>query len=140
MRRASVIAGLVASAMLVLLMIPFAGPRYQGRSAREWLPRLMHTNDADRVEAAVRKLDTNLIPILTQRLGARDSALQSNLTKLLRKQSLVPVPASPALEARLEGLKGFEALGKSAVPDLTKLLDDPLRAKSAAWLLCQLDD
>src|SRR3954471_2584817 len=142
MRRASVIAGLIASAMLVLLMIPLAGPRYQGRSAREWLHRLMHTNDADRVEAAaaVRKLDTNVIPILTQRLGARDSALQSNVTKLLRKQSLVPVPASPALEARLEGLKGFEALGKSAIPELTKLLDDPLRAKSAAWLLSQLDD
>src|SRR5262245_22994260 len=119
MKQAKTFIGLATLAVVVAIVVSRKGElSYHGTSAREWLRRLSATNDpAVSAEArnAVRALDTNITQMLITQLEATDSALHSNVTKLLKAQDVIPVPSSPAEEARRQGMKGFEALGKSAV-------------------------
>jgi hypothetical protein len=132
-------------------------PAYEGRDFSSWLEqycRNQTTNSAHpsyqevrasraQAETAIRRINTNALPILMKMIRARDPVLQRRALELLRKQSLVWIPVRTDSERRAQACLGFRALGPAARPAEPALVEmalyfpDPaIRASAACALGC----
>lgn len=138
-------------------------PAYEGRDFSSWLEqycRNQSTNSSHssyqqaranrtQAETAIRRINTNALPILMKMIRARDPALRRKALALLHKQSLIYIPVRTDSERRAEACLGFRALGPAAKPaepalvELALYYPDPAIRASAAcalgWIVPQLD-
>jgi HEAT repeat protein len=127
----------------VLWMLSCREPHYRGLSLSAWLKKYDDAFDAEpqRAEAAdaVRQIGPSAIPSLLRWAGASDSKLRQRLEEWSAKQSLIQSTFTPADEYHKRAIERFSLIGlqgKSAIPDLQKLLCKPDTAYTAAQILC----
>lgn len=110
-------------------------PVYEGHRLTEWLYENWKGPPPDREfvgpsgtksdsERAIRAIGTNALPTLLKLMAAKDSALKTQFTSLLRRQSLLKINLVDAHSQRFQAYLGFKILGpdaKDAVPGLVKL-------------------
>jgi hypothetical protein len=132
-------------------------PAYEGRYFSSWLEQYCrnqstnpsHSNyqqvraNRTQAETAIRRINTNALPILMKMIRARDPILRRKALELLRKQSLVYIPVRTDSERRAQACLGFRALGPAARPAEPALVEmalyhpDPaIRASAASALGC----
>ena len=111
-------------------------PVYHGKTFSEWLADYDGTNpNADEVKAklAITRIGSNAVPVLIEWMRAKDSPVKLWMANLLRKQTVIKFHFQFASDYHNRALKCFEILGpvgKSAIPDLVGLLDDPTSGDS----------
>jgi HEAT repeat protein len=116
-------------------------PVYQGKRLSVWLEILYRERMAnhydDRDEQPIRRIGTNALPMLIERLHAQDTRLKQVMMTWAGKQKLVHFNFKSADQRRQEAVFGYEALGPLAsaqVPSLSDTLaNDPfLSVRQAA--------
>lgn len=143
---------LVALAGIVLIAslgFFFREPSAQGRSLTGWLERAaFHDGEAPgansaEIKAAIREIGPKAFPILLAKLRATDPAWKTQLSELLRKQSIYSFRFTWASQERAEALLGFTALGTNAqpaLPALEKMFWDTNTTREAGAALGQIGE
>ena len=122
-------------------------PHYQGKGLTAWLKDLNtgpiiqgdftgKTHDA--AADAFRHMGTNALPQLLAGLRAKDSRFKTAWMKAFRNQPVFRDFFHPADECRGDAAQAFKELGaiaKPAIPELTRLLNDPDLSLESAFCL-----
>jgi HEAT repeat protein len=99
-------------------------PMYREEPLSQWLeeydPRGL-INNKEEVDAAVRHIGTNAIPILLEMLRSKDNPLKRAVLRQAERAELIWV--SLARERDVEAERGFEALGESAKDAVPALIE-----------------
>jgi len=119
----------VSVVVLFLLAWSFREPRYQGVGLSTWLERLDHPAEPAFTQAvhAVQQIGAAAVPALIE-LVPRQAPPKSAMKEILEKLSIIEPRPYPPQAMRERAWRGFEALGPkgiSAIPQLTKMMDDP---------------
>jgi len=120
-------------------------PVYEERPLSTWVQELVPASPPEtrsRAKEAIRAVGTNAIPLLVKYLSRRDNSLTDVLTRKWEK--LTKKPSSPEpIFLRSQAVAGFDALGsfgRSAFPELKKLMIDKELAYDAARALGAIGD
>ncbi|HKI71289.1 MAG TPA: HEAT repeat domain-containing protein [Verrucomicrobiae bacterium] len=135
----------VLGALVLFLVVPgtMREPEYQGKPLSFWLKQeVVLANNPMRprltpgAEEAVRQIGTNAVPVLLAKVRYVDNPLRqaarNNASKL--DSRLVRLAAFPFGYEPRQAMLGFKALGplaKSAIPQLTEMLNTP----NESWAL-----
>ncbi len=131
---------LAALALAVVLIIPSRGPRYEGRSLSHWVVVLTGEDgekEADKGTAAVIQAGTNAVPYLLKWIQFEHKPWRDKVADQL--QPFLPATADDIRQSERERLaaatmNAFEVLGSNAassIPELTRLMNDPLAPETA---------
>ena len=133
-----------AAAVASILIYLGREPGYQGRTLTSWLLQcsdtpLMEKERLTEAQQAVRAIGARkALPTLLRMSEARDGPFRSWVIKQNKKLGVHAFKIREAEDTQQLGIAGFEALetnGAAAVPELTRLLDDPDHAFTAARCL-----
>jgi HEAT repeat protein len=131
--RISIVAVLVAGAVVILIYQNLREPRYQGISLSGWLTEYLDARFRDRpfpdpgaaeqsAARAVKEIGTNAIPTLLKWLRARKSPVRERLNSLLEKQRMVRFHFRTDSELIWFANWGFAILGDDAMPAVPALV------------------
>jgi len=165
-KRGGVLRGKIAQVTLVgLLMVAFgtalwrtmqsrvSDPVFDGKPLSAWLrsyfdydgmwPREPLNGRKKQVDAAIRQIGTNSLPLLLSMLTAKDSRLKARLIKVMREQRWVKkIHITGAEELGATASLGFRALDpaakKQAIPALSQMLMDPATSQVASGCLSDI--
>jgi HEAT repeat protein len=127
-----------------LALLRIGEPRYQGRTLTNWLKQysrasLDETNQLATAQEAIRAIGPKKsVPIFLKLLTTKDSRIDKWVLATSERFKLDFLHWQTELDCELEGADGFEVQGSNAAPAvgaLTRLLDDPDRAFTAARCL-----
>jgi len=131
-----------------LLIAVFKGsdePVYHDRPLSYWISKADIISDdyhaTNEPVIAIRTIGTNALPHLIRRLSVKHSSFHKLLTELWSKQSIIPSKRKSDWEIRSEAAVGIILLGnqaKSALPELTRLAQDPDMTMDVAPVLSRL--
>jgi HEAT repeat protein len=118
----------VVGVLVWLVMRRTGEPVYREKRLSEWLRGYDYAGLKSRARAesdeAVRKMGTNAIPLLLQRLRENESSLKFRVFRLLEKQHFLIITNSRASTRNVEAGQAFRALGAAAgtaVPELIRI-------------------
>jgi len=120
-------------------------PLYEERPLSTWVQELVPASPPEtrsRAREAIRAVGTNAIPLLVKYLSRRDNSLTEVLTRKWEKLTKKPTSPEPIF-LRSQAVAGFDALGsfgRSAFPELKKLMIDKELAYDAARALGAIRD
>jgi HEAT repeat protein len=120
---AVLLAAALASGLVAVATFGVHEPVYHGERLSYWLRPNDHVSE-DEAKEAVRSIGYKGVPILVQKLRARDSWLKKELMELAEKQSFLTIEMHPAYEQWNEAVAGFGMLGEKsteAIPTLIQL-------------------
>jgi HEAT repeat protein len=127
-----------------LTLLRISEPRYQGRTLTSWLKQYSRTSLDETNQLATAREAINAIgpeksvPIFLKLLTTKDGRIDKWVLATSERFKLDFLHWQTELDCELEGADGFEVLGSNAAPAvgaLTRLLDDPDRAFTAARCL-----
>ena len=127
-----------------LILLRTGEPRFQNRTLTSWLRQysrasLDETNRLAEAQEAIRAIGPKKsLPILLKLLRTKDGRFDKWVLNNSERFKLEFLHWQTELDCELEGADGFEVLGSNAAPAvsaLTRLLDDPERAFTAARCL-----
>jgi len=106
-------------------------PVYQGRPLSAWLEQygtnqwsLGQNGELEKqAETAIRQIGTNALPMLLERLRARDTRLKQVMMIWMQKQKLVHFNFKSANQCHVEAVAAYEVLGPLASAQVHSLID-----------------